>query len=163
AMNASARAQALRGEMAAAGVDVYVVPSADAHQSEYVPGAWQRRPWISGFTGSAGDAVVGKDGAWQWADSRYWPQADAELDADVWTAMKHGQDGVPSLTEWLAALPEGTRVGYDPRLVGVAQAKAMEKALADAHGRLVALDDNLVDKVWHDRPALPTTPIAAWP
>lgn len=162
-MNASARVEALRREMAAAGVDVYIVPSADAHQSEYVPGAWQRRPWLSGFTGSAGDAAVGPDGAWQWADSRYWLQADAELDAGVWTAMKHGLDGVPSLVEWLAARPAGTRVGYDPRLVGVAQAAAMDKALKNAHGALVALDGNLVDAIWRDRPALPTAPIAPWP
>lgn len=162
-MNASERANALRAEMIRAGVDVYLVPSSDAHQSEYVPEAWQRRAWLSGFTGSMGDCAVAADGAWQWADSRYWLQAEAELDGEVWTTMKDGKRGVPSLTKWVGELPLGTVVGFDPRLVPLATYQKLVDAAALAGVRLEPLDDNLVDRVWADRPALPNAPIAVWP
>ncbi|PKN58800.1 MAG: aminopeptidase P family protein [Deltaproteobacteria bacterium HGW-Deltaproteobacteria-14] len=161
-MSAIDRVTALRAAMRAAGVDIYLVPSSDAHQSEYVPGAWQRRPWISGFTGSMGDCVVGLEGAWQWADSRYWLQAEAELDPEVWTLMKQGYAGVPGLVAWLGKLPAGAVVGYDPRLVGLGQANEIAAAVSAAGGRVVTLDDNLVDQVWTDQPALPLAPVAVW-
>ncbi|TNF26279.1 MAG: aminopeptidase P family protein [Deltaproteobacteria bacterium] len=162
-MSAIDRVTALRAAMRAAGVDIYIVPSSDAHQSEYVPGVWQRRPWISGFTGSMGDCVVGLEGAWQWADSRYWLQAEAELDPGVWTLMKQGYAGVLDLVPWLGKRPAGTVVGYDPRLVGLDQATAIVAAVEGAGGRVVAIEENLVDQVWTDQPELPLGPIAPWP
>jgi len=162
-MSAIDRVTALRAAMREAGVDIYIVPSSDAHQSEYVPGAWQRRPWISGFTGSMGDCVVGLDGAWQWADSRYWLQAEAELDAEVWTLMKQGYGDVPDLVPWLRTVPAGAVVGYDPRLIGLGQANDIASAVEVAGGRVVTLEDNLVDRVWTDQPELPLDTVAVWP
>lgn len=81
---------ALRAAMAHAGVDAYVVPSADPHLSEYLPERWQARRWLSGFTGSVGMLVVTADFAGLWVDSRYWVQADAQLAGSGITPMKVG-------------------------------------------------------------------------
>jgi len=161
-MSAIDRVRALRDQMAQHEVDYYLVPSSDAHQSEYVPAAWQRRRWLSGFTGSVADCVIGRDAAWLWADGRYWLQAAQELDPAVWTLMRLGDHGVPKLVAWLGTLPAGARVGYDPRLVGLAQALEIADAVAAAGGEIVTLEDNLVDRIWQDRPALPTAPMTAW-
>ena len=162
-MSAIDRVRALRDEMAQHRVDYYVVPSADAHQSEYVPKAWQRRPWLSGFTGSVGDCVIGREGAWQWADSRYWLQAEAELDPAVWTLMRQGDAGVPNLAAWLGGLPAGSVVGFDPRLVGLAASRDMARQVEGAGARVLPIEDNLVDRVWSDRPSLPLDHAAPWP
>ncbi len=156
------RVQALRDEMRREEIDIYLVPSSDAHQSEYVPEPWQRRVWASGFTGSMGDAAVGLDEAWQWADSRYWLQGERELEGTDWTLMRQGADDVPSLSEFLGKVAKGTRVGFDPRLVGVAQARRIQDAIKRAGGELVAIDENLIDRVWTDRPALSANPIEVW-
>jgi Xaa-Pro aminopeptidase len=160
--SAQQRIDALRVAMKAAEVDVYLVPSSDPHQSEYVPDAWQRRAWISGFTGSMGDCAVTQDGAFLWTDSRYWLQGEAELDGDVWTLMRLGADDVPTLPSWLGEVTKGTVVGFDPRLVGLATVRKMSKALAGQGATLKAVDTNLVDAVWTDRPSLPNGPIATW-
>jgi len=157
------RVEALRREMAREAIDYYLVPSADAHQSEYVPDAWQRRRWLSGFTGSVGDCVVGRDGAWQWADSRYWLQAEGELDASVWEMMADGRREVPGLVKWLGKLEAGQRVGVDPRLIPLARARKMRAALEEAGCELISFEDNLVDRVWRDRPSIPAGPVEAWP
>ncbi|MFO0749042.1 MAG: aminopeptidase P family N-terminal domain-containing protein [Myxococcota bacterium] len=156
----------VRQHMAERGLDFFLVPSSDAHQSEYVPGAWQRRAWVTGFTGSMGNAVIGKDGAWLWADSRYWLQAEAELDRAHWSLMMQGAHGVPSIPRFLAAEAEGKVVGYDPRLSSPAEAAELADALAPAGATLSALDENLVDLAWTalgGRPALPKNPITVWP
>ncbi len=153
----------LRAEMTKRGVDFWLVPSSDAHQSEYVPDAWQRRPWVSGFTGSMGNVVVGLDGAWLWADGRYWLQAERELDTAAITLMRQGAHGVPSIPRFLGDVASGRKVGYDPALHSPAEAKDLAEAISGAGGTLEALSDNLVDVVWHDRPALPSKPVEAWP
>jgi len=161
--DASSRLAALRAEMAKHGVDFWLVPSSDAHQSEYVPDAWQRRAWLTGFTGSMGNAVVGLDGAWLWADGRYWLAAERELDPAAFTLMRQGQHGVPSIARFLADVGANRKVGYDPSLSSPAEAKELSDAITAAGGTLVALSDNLVDAIWADRPALPAEPIEAWP
>jgi Xaa-Pro aminopeptidase len=152
----------LRAEMARARVDFWLVPSSDAHQSEYVPDCWQRRAWVTGFNGSMGNAVIGLDGAWLFADSRYWLQADRELDPNLVSLMRMGDHGVPSLPKFLAEMAANRRVGYDPMLHSPAEAKDLQDALRAAEAELVPLD-NLVDLVWTDRPALPDRPVEAWP
>src|SRR5262245_58389719 len=104
----SERLAALRAEMRAAGIDAYVVPTSDAHQNEYGPTCWQRRAWISGFTGSAGLVAVTAAGAGLWTDSRYFLQAETELDPTAFTLFRSGQPDVQTLDEWLCdTLSEG--------------------------------------------------------
>lgn len=157
------RLAALRAEMKTAGLDFYLVPSSDAHQSEYLPECWQRRAYITGFTGSVGSAVIGRDAAWLWADSRYWLQAENELDASCYTLMRQGDSDVPSIPRFLARYAEGRVVGFDPMLHTPNEASALSDALAGAGARLVAVD-NLIDRIWTtDRPPVPEAPVTPWP
>ncbi len=157
------RVAALREQMRARNIDYYVVPSSDDHQSEYVPDCWQRRPWITGFSGSMGDALVGLDGAWLWADSRYWLQADDQLDPEVWRLVKMGARDVPKMHDWLANNAAGRVVGLDPKVMGLKAAKSFADAIEGAGGTLELLEDNLIDAVWSDRPELPLEPAVVWP
>lgn len=164
--SASERLRQVRGHMAERGLDFFLVPSSDAHQSEYVPGAWQRRAWVSGFTGSMGNALVGRDEAWLWADSRYWLQAEAELERGSWSLMMQGAHGVPSIPRFLAEHAAGKVVGYDPRLSSPAEAAELADALSGAGATLVAVDDNVIDRAWDalgGRPSLPKNTIVVWP
>jgi Xaa-Pro aminopeptidase len=150
----------LRSRMAAHGIAAYIVPSADAHQSEYVPACWQRRPRVSGFTGSAGLLVVMHGDARLWADSRYWLQAERELPSGVIELVRHGAPGVPEPAAWLARnLPAGTRVGVDPRLLTESQWRSWLKALGSGGIALEAIDENWIDLDWDARPPLPGAPL----
>lgn len=150
------RVAALRQLMAEEGVDATMVPSGDPHRSEYVPECWQRRTWISGFTGSAGTAVITSDRAGLWTDSRYWLQAASELEGGPFTLFRQGQPGVPPPADWLASHLEKDQVlGLDPQLASVAEARILEFAAKKAEGRVSWLDHSLIDRVWSDQPALP--------
>ena len=96
------RLAALRGHMAKQDLAVYLVPSTDAHQSEYLPDCWRRRSWLSGFTGSAGEIVVTAERAALWTDSRYFLQAEAELAGSGIDLFKVGMADVPKLEKWIA-------------------------------------------------------------
>ncbi|KAJ1940408.1 hypothetical protein EC988_007043, partial [Linderina pennispora] len=110
-------------------VTAYVVPSGDAHQSEYVGTCDERRGFISGFDGSAGCAVVTMDKAAMFTDGRYFLQARQQMD-DNWTLMKRGLPGVPTWEEYLTShLPAGTRVGIDPTLLSAATGNELKAAL----------------------------------
>src|SRR5687767_1894235 len=98
---AKQRVQALRAKMREKGIDAYLIPSADPHQSEYVPECWQRRPWISGFTGSMGDVLITASEAGLWADGRYFLQAETQLAGSGIRLFRMGQPGVPTLNEYL--------------------------------------------------------------
>ncbi|ORY63811.1 peptidase M24, structural domain-containing protein [Leucosporidium creatinivorum] len=148
---ASEKLELLRGEMKKVGVDVYVVPTADAHGSEYVGECDKRRAWLSGFTGSAGVAVVTKDRALLFTDSRYFVQAAKELSKE-WELQKVGMKDVKQWDEWLLSLDEGTTIGIDSTLVDYATAKPL---LAKLKSKNLSLDfppTNLVDNIWADRP-----------
>jgi len=146
----------LRELMDQHGVDAYIVPSTDPHQSEYVPALWQRRPFISGFNGSFGDVVVTGRMAGLWTDSRYFLQAASQLDEKVYTLFKWGLPEVPSYKDWLAAsLGAGEKVGVDPRLLSFKEFGELREKLALHDVALVPIGQNLVDKVWTDRPAPP--------
>eukprot|EP00899_Mesostigma_viride_P025248 jgi/Mesvir1/5908/Mv00678-RA.2 len=147
------------------GVHAYIIPSEDAHQSEYSPGCFARREFISRFTGSAGIAAVTATEACLWTDGRYFLQAAAELPAG-WTLMRSGQPGVPDLQDWLAkTLPPGSRVGVDPALHSAGALKEMREVLGRAGSEVVPIPGvNLVDRVWGDaRPAVPMTPVRIHP
>jgi len=147
------RLKALRSECKTRGLDGYVVPLTDEHMSEYVGAYAQRLPWLTGFTGSAGNAAITMDKAAVFIDGRYTIQAAAELDAALFE--HHLFDELPLLT-WLADnLAEGAAVGYDPELATVAWEADARNAFARKSIRLVAVETNPLDAIWTDRPAEP--------
>jgi len=150
----------LRALLSAARVDAFIIGSGDAHQSEYVAACEKRRAFISGFTGSAGTAIVTADSALLWTDGRYFNQAAQELSSE-WILMKSGQSGVPSINDWLVLnLVEGQIVGLDAYLVSASYAKDLEAVLSKRGISLVAIDENPIDMVWGaSRPDAPSAAI----
>ncbi|MEM5388075.1 aminopeptidase P family protein [Paraburkholderia phymatum] len=147
----------LRSAMTQQGLAAWLVPSADPHLSEYLPGRWQGREWLSGFTGSVGTLVVTADFAGLWVDSRYWVQAEAQLAGTGIQLMKMfgGQLTAPHI-DWLAQnVAAGATVGVDGAVLGVAAARALSDALT-ARGVKLRTDVDLLDTVWPQRPELPT-------
>jgi Xaa-Pro aminopeptidase len=148
---------ALRGELKRRGLDGFVVPRADEHQGEYVPACAQRLAWLTGFTGSAGLAVVLADIAAIWVDGRYTLQVRAEVDLTAFETL-HVTENPPA--DWLAQrVAAGARIGYDPRLHVEDQVTRYRRALERAGASLVALDDNPLDAVWAGRPPAPLGPV----
>ncbi|XP_049884133.1 xaa-Pro aminopeptidase ApepP isoform X2 [Pectinophora gossypiella] len=126
----------------------YVIPTADAHNSEYIAPVDARREWISGFTGSAGTAVVTATVALVWTDGRYYTQFEKEADLALWTLMKQSLPDTPSLEKWLSSnLAEGAVVGVDPHTMNREEWTPLESALNKANMKLVAVASNLVDEV----------------
>ncbi|MCU0071688.1 aminopeptidase P family protein [Pseudomonas koreensis] len=140
------------------GIHALLVPSADPHLSEYLPGYWQGRQWLSGFHGSVGTLIVTTDFAGVWADSRYWEQATKELKGSGIELVKL-QPGQPSPLDWLAEqTPEGGVVAVDGAVMAVASARTLGSKL-EARGASLRTDIDLLKEVWSDRPALPNAPI----
>uniref|UniRef100_A0A673G9K0 Xaa-Pro aminopeptidase 1-like n=1 Tax=Sinocyclocheilus rhinocerous TaxID=307959 RepID=A0A673G9K0_9TELE len=142
-------------------IQAYIVPSGDAHQSEYIAPCDCRREFICGFNGSAGTAIVTEQHAALWTDGRYFLQASQQMDNN-WTLMKMGLKETPSQEDWLiSVLPENSKVGVDPWIIAADQWKNMSKALSNAGHSLVAVQDNLIDAIWEDRPPRPSTKLIA--
>ncbi|PVU96738.1 hypothetical protein BB561_001004 [Smittium simulii] len=139
-------------------LDAYVVPSEDAHQSEYVHSSDKRRAFISGFTGSSGSAVITHSSANIFTDGRYFLQASKEIDEN-WTLMKVGLPGVPTVASFLSELPSGNRIGIDPTLISASEAERIKQLLIKNGSELVPVSENLIDKIWQDKPVLPTNPV----
>ena len=153
------RLAALRTAMAQHGLDAFIVPSADPHLSEYLPARWQGRQWLTGFTGSVGTLVVTADFAGLWADSRYWVQAETQLEGTGVRLMKLGTAEVPGHGQWLARhLAAGARVGVDGQVLSLAAWRTLDAILRQAGIQLDTATD-LLESVWAGRPALPRTPI----
>ncbi|XP_050392395.1 xaa-Pro aminopeptidase 1 [Patella vulgata] len=166
-VDTTARLQALRTEMGTADVDVYIIPSEDAHQSEYPPSYDLRRSYISGLSGSAGIAVVTATKAALWTDGRYHLQADDELDCN-WILMKDGVEGVPTMTEWIIEQMMNSttkNVGASPFLLSSSKWKTYEEAFTQEAITMKSVGANdLIDKIWTSgRPEKPKTPINALP
>ncbi|XP_046442991.1 xaa-Pro aminopeptidase 1-like [Daphnia pulex] len=137
-------------------IQAYIVPSGDAHQSEYLADSDQRRAFVSGFTGSAGTAVITETDACLWTDGRYFNQAEKQLDAN-WTLMKEGIPTTPTQGAWLAkTLPVGSKVGVDPRLFSKDQWTPLSKTLKSNGHILVPVERNIVDAIWDDKPPPPS-------
>ncbi|MFR3256569.1 MAG: aminopeptidase P family protein [Lachnospiraceae bacterium] len=150
----SKRITALRAIMKREGIDYYYIPTADFHESEYVVEYFKARKFITGFTGSAGVAVIGQEEAWLWTDGRYFIQAAAQIEGSGFGLMKMGQEGVPTVMQYLGEkLQEGQCIGFDARVVNTNDAKEFAKIAAKKHGSL-KIDKDLLDEVWTDRPAL---------
>ncbi|XP_053307004.1 xaa-Pro aminopeptidase 1 isoform X2 [Spea bombifrons] len=136
-------------------IQAYIIPSGDAHQSEYIAPCDCRREFISGFNGSAGTAIVTEQNAALWTDGRYFLQAAQQIDSN-WTLMKMGLKDTPTQEDWLVnVLPEGSRVGVDPFIIQTDQWKTMSLALKNAGHSLVPVQENLIDAIWTDRPPRP--------
>ncbi len=158
------RLMRLREVMGENGVQATIIPSTDPHQSEYVPAFWQRRAWISGFTGSAGDVVITTDSAGLWTDSRYFLQAEQQLAETGIQLFRQGVPGTPSVSSWLTDnLNPGDRVGVDSRLFTASEFMTMRDTLERSGIELISLTENPVDKIWHDRPPVPSDPIRVHP
>ena len=150
----SKRITALRAIMKREGIDYYYIPTADFHESEYVVEYFKARKFITGFTGSAGVAVIGQEEAWLWTDGRYFIQAANQIEGSGFGLMNMGQEGVPTVMQYLGEkLQEGQCIGFDARVVNTNDAKEFAKIAAKKHGSLKT-DNDLLDEVWTDRPAL---------
>jgi Xaa-Pro aminopeptidase len=157
----AARVAALRAELMRRGLDGFIVPRADRHQGEYVPTSEARLAWLTGFTGSAGTAVVFADRAAVFVDGRYQLQVRDQVDTALF-AVEHLIENPPD--KWLETnLKTGARFGYDPWLHTSDQAEALGKACAAAGATLVPVESNPVDAVWADRPAPPLGPVTVHP
>jgi Xaa-Pro aminopeptidase len=149
------RIAALRAAMARHQIDAFIVPSSDPHLSEYLPGRWKGREWLSGFTGSVGTFIATADMAGVWTDGRYWTQAEAELAGSAVQLMKIPSGASLLHIDWLAAnLKPGQTVAVDARVLGLAVQRLLADALT-ARGIKLRTDLDLLDEVWTDRPALP--------
>lgn len=153
------RLSALRNEMAKRNIAIYIVPTADFHESEYVGEYFTARKYMTGFTGSAGVAVITMTEAGLWTDARYFIQAAKQLEGSTVTLYKMGEEGVPTVNEYLEkTLEEGQTLGFDGRVVNSAWGKKLEDLVAEKNGKL-AVDEDLVDIIWTDRPALSAQPV----
>ena len=145
----------LRAVMRREQIDAVLIPSADPHLSEYLPGRWKGREWLSGFTGSVGAFIASADFAGVWTDARYWDQAEAELAGSAVELMKIPSGASLLYIDWLAAnLQPGQAVAVDARVLGLSTARLLAEALA-ARGIQLRTDLDLLDEVWTARPALP--------
>uniref|UniRef100_A0A182P193 Aminopeptidase P N-terminal domain-containing protein n=1 Tax=Anopheles epiroticus TaxID=199890 RepID=A0A182P193_9DIPT len=134
-------------------IEAYIIPSVDAHNSEYISLHDRRYQYVTNFTGSAGTAIITLGKAALWTDSRYHLQAESEIDPAYWTLMKEGVPGVPTRDEWLLAnLSPGAQIGTDPFLIASTEYERLGAVLAQRGYRLIALERNLVDIVWNNRP-----------
>jgi Xaa-Pro aminopeptidase len=156
---AAPRIAALRAELKLRGLDGFVVPRADRFQNEYVPPSAERLAWLTGFTGSAGLAIVLADRAVLFVDGRYQVQVREEVDGAIFS-LEHLVDNPPPA--WIEAnLRPGAQLGYSPWLHTIDGAERLAKAAAAARASLVAVEDNPVDAVWTDRPQPPLGAVVA--
>jgi Xaa-Pro aminopeptidase len=153
------RVAALRAELKVRGLDGFVVPRTDRFQNEYVPPSDQRLAWLTGFTGSAGVAIVLAERAAVFVDGRYQVQVREEVDSDIFS-IEHLVDHPPAA--WIKAnVAAGARLGYAPWLHSVDGAERLAKACDEAQALLVAVEDNPVDVIWTDRPEPPLGAVVA--
>ncbi|HEY6860111.1 MAG TPA: aminopeptidase P family protein [Pseudolabrys sp.] len=151
--HSGARVDELRTELRRRGLDGFVVPRADRQQNEYLPASEERLAWLTGFTGSAGAAVVLGDRAALFVDGRYTVQANTQIDGNIFS-IEHLVEHPPE--QWLEQnLKNGAKLGYDPWLHTSDQAEKLRKACTTAGAELMAVDSNPIDMLWRDRPPPP--------
>ena len=158
---AGPRVARLRAWLAGQGLDGFLVPRADEHQGEYVPARAERLRWITGFTGSAGVALILSDRAHLFVDGRYTLQAAQQADPALFAVESLIETPPPAFIR--ENLAEGLAIGFDPWLHTIGDAAALKSAVEARGGRLVALDRNAVDAVWEDQPAPPLEPVGIHP
>lgn len=157
----ASRIAALRQTFAAHDIVGFAIPRSDQHQGEYVPPCDERLAWVTGFTGSAGSAIVLQDKAALIVDGRYTLQSSAQTDTSVVTPV---QSALQSQEAWIEAnLPAGSVLGFDPWVHTPDQVKKLDAAATRAGGKLKAISPNPIDAIWPDRPAPPSAPVASYP
>ena len=158
-MTVPERLSALRKCMQEKHIDIYIVPTADFHQSEYVGEHFKARAYITGFTGSAGTAVITLHDAKLWTDGRYFLQAAKQLEGTGVTLMKMFEPGVPTIEEYLEAeLKSGQTLSFDGRVVSVGEGDEYA-SIAKKNGAKVDYQEDLIDAIWTDRPPLSEEPV----
>lgn len=150
-----AHIERLREWMGRHGLDAFIVPTADPHMSEYTADHWQSRKWLTGFTGSAGTAVVTATEAGLWTDSRYFIQAEEQLRGSGCKLYRLKIEGTPTIGEYLRdSLGEGSTVGFDGRLFAEAEIEDLKSVLGTKHISIMSTPDPM-DDIWTDRPEMP--------
>lgn len=146
----------LRTLMKERNMDAYIIPTSDFHETEYVGEHFKARAYMSGFTGSQGTMIVCQDRAALWTDGRYFIQAEDQLNGTTIDLMKQGEDGVPTMEEYLKKnLKNEAILGFDGRVMNTTSVKRIQTALFEQHVTMVCNED-LVGMIWEDRPALPS-------
>ena len=154
-MKTQEKIQALRQLMADKEIAALVIPSADPHQSEYVPEHWQARAWVSGFSGSAGTAVITRDKALVWTDFRYWIQAETQMGDSEFELVRSGDTDVVNFDQWLAdTLAPGAVISISGELISTSQVKALKKKW-NPRELILETQWDLVADIWKDRPPMP--------
>ena len=161
--NIPERITALREAMKQHKIDAYIIPTSDPHMSEYPADCWKYREWISGFTGSAGTIIITADKAGLWTDSRYFLQASTQLEGTGIELFKMMLPETPTIPEFLThELKEGQTVGLNGETYSLADARSLEKALAEKEIKLNT-NASLIDPIWKERPAIPEAPMFEMP
>jgi Xaa-Pro aminopeptidase len=158
-MEVKERIEQLRNLMREKGIEAYIVPSADPHQSEYVAEHYTARAFISGFTGSAGTAVITLKDAGLWTDGRYFIQAENQLKGTGMALFRMGESGVPTVEGFLKeSLPKGAKIAFDGKVISVEYLRSLNKALESKEFSF-EVNEDLIDKVWNNRPEKPSTEV----
>ena len=161
--NIPERIAALREAMKQHKIDAYIIPTSDPHMSEYPADCWKYREWISGFTGSTGTVIITADKAGLWTDSRYFLQASTQLEGTGIELFKMMLPETPTIPEFLThELKEGQTVGLNGETYSLADARSLEKALAEKEIKLNT-NASLIDPIWKERPAIPEAPMFEMP
>ena len=161
-MNITERLAALREAMKRNGIDAYLIPSDDDHASEYVNDHFKCREWITGFTGSAGTALVTADGAWLWTDGRYFLQAEDQLRGSGFTLMKIGEPSVPTIKAHIADLAAAASnyvLGFDGSTMTAEEGEELEQECPVG----IAYSRDLIGEIWEDRPPLEPSDVWEFP
>ncbi|MCQ2507828.1 MAG: aminopeptidase P family N-terminal domain-containing protein, partial [Dorea sp.] len=153
------RIAALQKRMKEENIDIYLVPTSDYHQSEYVGNYFKSRQYLTGFTGSAGTAVVTRDECYLWTDGRYFIQAELELAGTSCKLMKMGQPGVPTISQFLEEhLPKHCVLGFDGRTISMLDGLEYMHMVDKKHGR-VRSELDLIQDIWVGRPSRSMDPV----
>ncbi len=152
------RLKALREQMAERGIDIYIVPTSDFHESEYVGAYFKARQYITGFTGSSGTAVILKEEAGLWTDGRYFIQAEKQLAGSGIALYRIGEEGVPTVFEFIKEkLRPGGCIGFDGRVVNAKTGEDYQKLAEEKQGTL-SVEEDFIDLIWEDRPQMSKQP-----
>lgn len=153
----------LRQHMSSQSLDYYIIPSEDAHGSEYVAESEQRRQFISAFFGTSGTAIVTKSDAYLFTDSRYWAQADRQLDRN-WKLIRSGDvNEVKDWIEWLVDRSKNARIGIDARMISHEKATILNTQITRSNSKLIYPPQNFIDLIWKEKPQKPKAPIFLQP